>query len=110
MSKAKRKPSTVGDILLEEFLIPLNLKINDLASMLDVHRNTASAIVNNNSKLSLEMAVKLAKVFNTSVEFWLNIQMKVDLWLLENDARFQNSLEKVKSLDLDEPLKLENVA
>lgn len=108
MSKAKRKPSTVGDILLEEFLVPLNLKINDLAYILDVHRNTASAIVNNNSRLSLEMAMRLAKAFNTSIDFWLNLQMRVDLWTLENDARFQSSLEKVQSIN--ELLQLEKAA
>ena len=99
MCVAKRKPSTVGDILLEEYLIPLNLKIADLASMLNVHRNTVSAIVNNNSKLSLDMAMRLAKALNTSVEFWLNLQMMTDIWFLENDSRFQASLSNVKTLD-----------
>lgn len=99
MLLSKRKPSTVGDILLEEYLIPLNLKIADLAAMLNVHRNTVSAIVNNNSKLSLDMAMRLAKALNTSVEFWLNLQMMTDIWFLENDSRFQASLSNVKTLD-----------
>lgn len=99
MLLSKRKPSTVGDILLEEYLIPLNLKISDLAAMLNVHRNTVSAIVNNNSKLSLDMAMRLAKALNTSVEFWLNLQMMTDIWFLENDSRFQASLSNVKTLD-----------
>lgn len=99
MLVAKRKPSTVGDILLEEYLIPLNLKIADLAAMLNVHRNTVSAIVNNNSKLSLDMAMRLSKALNTSAEFWLNLQMMTDIWFLENDSRFQASLASVKTLD-----------
>lgn len=99
MFQAKRKPTTVGDMLLEEFLIPYGLKINNLAEMLDVHRNTASAIVNNNSKLSLDMAIKLAKVFGTSVELWLNLQRNVDLWELENDNRYQKSLSNVKTVE-----------
>ncbi|MGC6409059.1 HigA family addiction module antitoxin [Bisgaard Taxon 45] len=99
MSRAQRKPSTVGDILLDEYLIPLNLKIADLATMLDVHRNTASALVNNNTKLSLEMALKLARLFNTGPEFWLNLQMKLDLWEIENNVRFQESLKKISSID-----------
>jgi plasmid maintenance system antidote protein VapI len=48
MSQATRKPSTVGDIILYEYLEPSGLKINDLAEMLNVHRNSASALVNNN--------------------------------------------------------------
>ena len=105
MLLTKRKPSTVGDILLEEYLIPLNLKITDLAAMLNVHRNTVSAIVNNNSKLSLDMAMRLAKALNTSVEFWLNLQMMTDIWFLENDSRFQASLADVKTLDSLDALK-----
>ena len=98
MLLSKRKPSTVGNILLEEYLIPLNLKIADLAAILNVHRNTVSAIVNNNSKLSLDMAMRLAKAFNTSVEFWLNLQMMNDIWSLENDSKFKASLANVKTL------------
>ena len=105
MLLTKRKPSTVGDILLEEYLIPLNLKIADLAAMLNVHRNTVSAIVNNNSKFSLDMAMRLAKALNTSVEFWLNLQMMTDIWFLENDSRFQASLADVKTLDSLDALK-----
>ena len=105
MLLTKRKPSTVGDILLEEYLIPLNLKIADLAAMLNVHRNTVSAIVNNNSKLSLDMAMRLAKALNTSVEFWLNLQMMTDIWFLENDSRFQASLADVKTLHSLDALK-----
>ena len=105
MLLTKRKPSTVGDILLEEYLIPLNLKIADLSAMLNVHRNTVSAIVNNNSKLSLDMAMRLAKALNTSVEFWLNLQMMTDIWFLENDSRFQASLADVKTLDSLDALK-----
>lgn len=45
------------------------------------------------------MALKLAKLFNTSPEFWLNLQMKLDLWEIENNARFQESLKKISSID-----------
>lgn len=91
-----RKPTSVGEILQEEFLEPLHLKINDLAQILDVHRNTASNIVNNSSRVTLEMAVKLSKAFNTTPEFWLNLQTRVDLWELEQNKRFQQSLANVK--------------
>ncbi len=97
MYVTQRKPTPVGEILQEEFLVPLNLKIGDLADMLDVHRNTVSAIVNNKSKISLEMAMKLAKVFDTTAEFWLNLQNNVDLWELNNNIKYQQSLEKVKT-------------
>lgn len=99
MNQATRKPTTVGDILLFEYLEPLDLKINDLAEMLQVHRNTVSALVNNNRKLTTDMAFRLAKVFDTTAEFWMNLQAAVDVWETEHDARLQAELEKVVTLD-----------
>ena len=84
MNQATRKPTTVGDILLFEYLEPLDLKINDLAEMLQVHRNTVSALVNNNRKLTIDMAFRLA-----------NLQAAVDVWETENDARLQVELNKI---------------
>lgn len=99
MLALNKKYSNVGDVLLEEFLIPLNLKESDLASMLNVHRNTISSIVNNRSRLSTEMAAKLAKALNTSIDFWLNLQMIADIRVLESDKKFQAKLVKVKTLN-----------
>ncbi|AWX14821.1 addiction module antidote protein, HigA family [Mergibacter septicus] len=96
MLAMQRKPTPVGEILQAEFLEPLNLKIGDLAIILNVHRNTASSLVNNSSRVTLEMAVKLSKAFGTTPEFWLNLQNNVDLWELNNNPRFQQSLEKVQ--------------
>ena len=53
MKQATRKPTTPGDILLYEYLEPLDLKINELAELLHVHRNSVSALINNNRKLKL---------------------------------------------------------
>lgn len=50
MKQATRKPTTPGDILLYEYLEPLDLKINELAELLHVHRNSVSALINNNRK------------------------------------------------------------
>ena len=71
----KKKPTTVGEVISEEYLAPLGLMVADLASVLNVHRNTLSAIINNKANLSLDMAMRLAKALNTSVEFWLNIDL-----------------------------------
>ncbi|WP_338670643.1 HigA family addiction module antitoxin [Pantoea dispersa] len=98
MKQAMRKPTSVGDVLQYEFLEPLNLKVNDLAEMLNVHRNTVSALVNNNRKLSTEMAYRLARVFATTIEFWLNLQRHLDQWEVENDARTQEELSRVMTL------------
>ena len=98
MKQASRKPTTVGDILQYEYLEPLDLKINDLAEILHVHRNTVSALVNNNRKLTTDMAFRLAKAFDTSVDFWRNLQAAVDLWEVENDMRAQEELNRIVSV------------
>ncbi|MDI3442315.1 HigA family addiction module antitoxin [Erwinia sp. V90_4] len=98
MKQATRKPSTVGDILQYEYLEPLGLKINDLAQMINMHRNSVSALVNNNRKLTPDMAFRLAAAFETSVEFWLNLQNSVDIWEVENDARAQEEISRVTSV------------
>lgn len=95
MKQATRKPTTAGDVLLYEYLEPLNLKINDLAEMLNVHRNSVSALVNNNRKLTPDMAFRLAVVFDTTPSFWLNLQNSVDVWEVENDARTQEEISRV---------------
>jgi len=98
MSQATRKPTTVGDVLLYEYLEPTGLKILDLAEMLKVHRNTVSALVNNNRKLTPDMAFRLAAAFETSVEFWLNLQNSVDIWEVMHDARAQEEISRVTPL------------
>ncbi|AHE60325.1 HigA family addiction module antitoxin [Escherichia albertii] len=99
MKQATRKPTTVGDILLYEYLEPLELKINELAEILHVHRNTVSALVNNNRKLTMDMAYRLAKAFDTSVDFWINLQTAVDLWEVENDMRVQEELSRITTAE-----------
>lgn len=99
MKQATRKPTTVGDILLYEYLEPLELKINELAEILHVHRNTVSALVNNNRKLTIDMAYRLAKAFDTSVDFWINLQTAVDLWEVENDMRVQEELSRINTAE-----------
>ena len=98
MKQATRKPTTPGDILLYEYLEPLDLKINELAELLHVHRNSVSALINNNRKLTTEMAFRLAKVFDTTVDFRLNLQAAVDLWEVENNMRTQEELGRIETV------------
>ena len=93
-----RKPTTPGEVLQHEFLGPLNLKIADLAEMLNVHRNTISALVNNNRKLTADMAFRLSRVFDTSIEFWLNLQQNIDIWEVQNNVLTQAELSRIKTI------------
>ena len=73
-------PPHPGEILKELYLIPLNLTITETAQGLQITRKTLSALVNGRSGISAEMALRLAKAFNTTPESWLNMQHQYSLW------------------------------
>ena len=75
-----RKPTHPGAVFLEDVLKPLNLSVTDAASMLGVSRKTLSEFINEKSSLSPEMALRIGKATNTSVESWMNMQQKLTLW------------------------------
>ncbi len=78
----KRKPTSPGEILSEEFLKPLGLTQKDLADHLHCDYKVINRIVNERASVTPEMAIKFAAAFNTSPDFWLNAQMALDLWIL----------------------------
>ncbi|MEX9297417.1 addiction module antidote protein, HigA family, partial [Providencia alcalifaciens] len=47
-------------------------------------------------KLSMDMAFKLAKAFDTSKEYWINLQQAVDVWEVKSDARIQEEISRIK--------------
>lgn len=75
-----RRPSHAGIVLKMHYLEPLNLTITALAERINISRKTLSAIVNGRASVTVDIALRLAKAFNTSPELWLNLQRKVDLW------------------------------
>ena len=78
----QRKPTSPGEILLEEFLIPLGLSQKELAVPLGCDYKVINRIINEQTSVTPEMATKLAAAFNTTPDFWLNAQMALDLWSL----------------------------
>ena len=84
-----------GEILAEEFLRPLGLSINALAMALRVPANRMGAIVKGQRSVTADTALRLARFFGTSAEFWMNLQTMYDLSkakmqagaLIESDVR-----------------------
>ena len=74
-----RKPTSPGEILFEEFLVPLEMTQKELAEYLKCDYKVINRIVNEKANVTPGMAMKLAAAFNTSPTFWLNAQMAVDL-------------------------------
>ena len=75
-----RKPTTPGEILAEEFLIPLEMTQKQLADHLGCDVKVVNRIVNGRTSITAEMAIKLAATFGTTPEFWLNAQQAVNLY------------------------------
>lgn len=77
----KRKPTHPGIILEEDYIKPLKIKkLQELADALGISRKTLHKIRTGSGKITPEMALRLAKLFRTTPELWLNLQLKYDLW------------------------------
>ncbi len=75
-----RKPTSPGEILLHEYLIPLKISQKELAEHLDCDYKVINRIINEKTGVTPEMATKLAAALETTPDFWLNAQIAVDLW------------------------------
>lgn len=86
MSKQNRtrKPTSVGEMLNEEFLIPLNITQKIFANHLGVDIKTVNRLINNRTSISPKLALKISSALGTTPEFWMNLQMENDLWELKN--------------------------
>jgi len=76
-----RKPVHPGEMLREEFLKPLEISINGLALELHVPVTRISEIVNERRGISADTALRLARHFRTSADFWMNLQKNYELIL-----------------------------
>ena len=72
-------PIPPGEILLEEFMSPLGISQNKLARDLDVPVARINDIIHAKRGISADTALRLATYFETSAEFWLNLQTRYDL-------------------------------
>ena len=87
-------PPHPGEILLEFYFEPLQLSVTDASGKLFISRPRLSDIVNGKAGISPQMALKLSRAFNTTPQYWMNLQMNYDLWL----ARENKDLEKIEPL------------
>ena len=76
----RRRPTSPGEILREEFLKPLGMTQRQLAGHLGCDIKVINRIVNGRSAVTAEMALKLSATFGTTPDFWLNAQTAIDLY------------------------------
>ena len=83
----------IGDILVKEFLEPLEITPYRLAKDLGVSTSSILDLVHNKRRISVEMSLRLSKYFGTSSKFWLNMQNELDL--REMQKKIGSDLDKI---------------
>ena len=80
-----RIPTHPGEMLLEEFLTPMGISQKDLADHIEVPYQRINEIVNGRRGITPSTALRLAKFFGMSADFWMNLQLRWDLYLAQQD-------------------------
>ncbi len=79
-NKRKRKPTHPGELIREDLLLETGLSQVRLATLIGVSRKTICDLVHERRRVTPDIAYRLARVFNSTPEMWLNMQQAVDLW------------------------------
>ena len=81
------RPVPPGEILKEEFLMPLKLTQKQLADHIGCDLKVINRVVNQKAQVTPKLAIKLAAAFNTTPDFWLNAQKTVDIYNASRQIR-----------------------
>jgi len=87
MRELQRAPTHPGEILKEEFLVPMGITQTKLAKELHTSFRAINELVNQKRGITVEMALRLSKYFGTSPELWLNLQNSYDLYRVAKKKR-----------------------
>ena len=87
MLPKNRPPTHPGEILLEEFLKPSAMSQSELAHKLQIPIQRVNTLVNGKRGMTPETAILLARFFETTAEFWMNLQTKFELWHAEREMQ-----------------------
>jgi addiction module HigA family antidote len=99
MMNEKLKPVHPGEILLEEFINPLNLTTEKLAKDINLPLNLIQDIILEEKSITTEIALRLSKYFGLSERFWLNLQLKYDLEMTKD--KLENKINsEVKTIKI----------
>ena len=98
MHMTKRKPVSVGEMLVEEFMAPLGLTQAAVAAAMGVPRKHVNELCNDRRSVTAATALILARVFGNSPDFWLNTQRRNDLWNVMHSPRDRERVERARPL------------
>jgi antitoxin HigA-1 len=96
-------PINPGEILRDDFMEPLNISIRQLARDVSVPFNRISEIVNGESAITVDIALRLQRYFGVEAKFWLNLQSEYDLRIMKRKlwTDIEQTIDPVKSFDVN---------
>ena len=80
-----RKPTHPGEMLLEEFLHPMGVTQRQLADAIHVPYQRVNEVVNGRRGITASTALRLAKFFGVSSDFWMNLQLRWDIYFAQQE-------------------------
>lgn len=94
-----RQPTHPGEMLMEEFLSPMKITQRELADAIHVPYQRVNELVNQKRGVTPSTALRLARFFGVSADFWLNLQVRWDLYKAqENEKPELNSIQDYHNL------------
>ncbi len=94
-----REPTHPGEMLLEEFLNPMNITQRQLADAIQVPYQRINEIINGKRGITSSTALRLAKYFGNTPDFWMNLQLRADLY--DATKKEESILQHIKPIKLN---------
>lgn len=91
-----RRPTHPGEMLREDFLSDYGLTVAELARAIGVSRQSENELLRERRAVSPDMALRLARLFGNTPEFWLNAQRALDLW--DTREAIKKDVSRIKPL------------
>lgn len=96
MIATKRKPASVGEILTEEFLVPLALTQGALAEATGLPRKHVNELCRDRRAVTADTALILARTLGTTPDFWLNLQRRNEIWSALNSPERRARIDRAR--------------
>ena len=98
MIMTKHQPVSVGEMISKEYLKPMGITQGQLADAMGVSRRTVNEICTGKRTVTVETALMLARVFDNTPDFWLNLQRRNDIWYVFHIPEKRARIEKARPL------------
>jgi addiction module HigA family antidote len=93
-----RPPTHPGEMLLEEFLVPIKVSQAEVARLLNMSTNRLNELIKGKRGMTPDTAWRLSELFQVSPEFWMNLQAAWDLWHAQQDRKASGEAGSIKPI------------